>query len=123
MIEFIIEDLDLPLGNHEAFTGMLHMFIFQCQEAEMEKNEMGIEINRQILRYLVYGHGKKHIDQIDRANGSTPLIMACETTKDLTIIEILVDGGSDVNAVNKDNGMPLNIIKARLKQNPNDEGL
>lgn len=28
MIEFIIEDLDLPLGNHEAFTGMLHMFIY-----------------------------------------------------------------------------------------------
>jgi hypothetical protein len=45
-IEFIIEDLDLPLGDHEAFGGMLHMFIFQCQEAEMEKNEMGIEINR-----------------------------------------------------------------------------
>ena len=29
IIEFIIEDLDMPLG-HEAFEGYLHMFIFQC---------------------------------------------------------------------------------------------
>ena len=35
----------------------------------------------------------------------------------------MVDGGSDVNAVNKDNGMPLNIIKARLKNEPDDDGL
>ena len=48
-IAFIIEDLDLPLGDHEAFQGMLHMFIFQCQEAEMEKDELGIETNRLIL--------------------------------------------------------------------------
>jgi hypothetical protein len=27
IIEFIIEDLDLPLA-HEAFDGMIHMFIF-----------------------------------------------------------------------------------------------
>ena len=27
IIEFIIEDLDLPL-DHEAFKGMLHLFIF-----------------------------------------------------------------------------------------------
>ena len=63
------------------------------------------------------------MDPIDRSNGSTPLIVACETTRDLTIIEIIVDGGADVNAVNRDNGMPLNIIKARLKQHPEDEGL
>ena len=75
------------------------------------------------MRYLVFGYTKHYIDSIDRSNGSTPLIIACETTKDLTIIETLVDGGSDVNAVNKDNGMPLNIIKARLKQTPQDEGL
>jgi hypothetical protein len=28
LIEFMIEDLDLPLGNHEAFEGMLHLFVF-----------------------------------------------------------------------------------------------
>ena len=55
------------------------------------------------------------MDPIDRSNGSTPLIVACETTRDLTIIETIVDGGADVYAVNRDNGMPLNIIKARLK--------
>jgi hypothetical protein len=30
----------------------------------------------------------------------------------------LVDGGADVNAVNNDNGMPLNIVKKRLKNDP-----
>jgi hypothetical protein len=30
LIEFMIEDLDLPLGDQEAFQGMLHMFIYQC---------------------------------------------------------------------------------------------
>ena len=28
-LEFIIEDLDMPL-NHEAFDGFLHTFIFFC---------------------------------------------------------------------------------------------
>ena len=64
---------------------------------------------------MVFGYGRKLIDPIDRSNGSTPLIIACETTKDLTMIETIVDGGADVNAVNRDNGMPLNVIKARLK--------
>ena len=72
---------------------------------------------------MVHGFTKEHIDMIDKSNGSTPLIIACETSKDLVIIEILVDGGSDVNAVNRDNGMPLNIIKARMKNEPEDEDL
>ena len=29
-IEFMIEDLDMPL-NHETFDGLLHIFIFGCQ--------------------------------------------------------------------------------------------
>ena len=28
LIEFMIEDLDLPLGNQEAFEGMLQMFVY-----------------------------------------------------------------------------------------------
>ena len=72
---------------------------------------------------MVYGFGKDGVDKIDKANGSTPLIVACEVLTDLTIIEILVDGGSDVNAVNNDNGMPLNVIKARLKQDPDNYDL
>ena len=39
MIEFMIEDLDMPL-NHEAFDGLLHIFVFSCQEAEIEKDEL-----------------------------------------------------------------------------------
>lgn len=89
----------------------------------MNKDEDQIEVNRQIIRYMVHGFTKEHIDHIDKSNGSTPLIIACETTKDIVIIETLVDGGSDVNAVNRDNGMPLNIIKARLKNEPEDEEL
>ena len=114
MIDLIIEDLDTPL-DHEAFRGYLHGFIFNCQMAEMAKNELGIEINRQIVRYLIKGYGKGNLDQMDKANGSTPLIIACEVLTDLSIIENLVDHGADVNAVNNENGMPLNIIKQRLK--------
>ena len=119
----MIEDIDLPLGDQEAFQGMLHMFVYNCQEAEMEKNEDQIEVNRQVLRYIVHGFTKEHIDVPDKSNGSTPLIIACETSKDLVLIEVLVDGGSDVNAVNRDNAMPLNIIKARMKKEPEDEDL
>jgi hypothetical protein len=57
MIEFMIEDLDMPL-NHEAFDGLLHIFVFSCQEAEMEKDELQQELNRLILKYLVKGVGK-----------------------------------------------------------------
>ena len=38
-IEFMIEDCDMPL-NHEAFDGLLAFFVFSCQEAEMEKDEL-----------------------------------------------------------------------------------
>ena len=69
------------------------------------------------------GYGKGNIDTMDKANGSTPLIMACEYLKDLLIIEILVNAGADVNAVNNDNGMPLNIIKRKLKEDPENYDL
>jgi ankyrin repeat protein len=72
---------------------------------------------------MVHGFTKEYIDSVDKSNGSTPLIIACETSKDLVLIEILVDGGSDVNAVNRDNAMPLNVIKTRMKQQPEDEDL
>lgn len=122
VVEFIIEDLDMPL-NHEAFTGMFHLFIFQCQEAAKKKNELNIEINRQIIRYLCKGYGKGKIDMIDKSNGSTPLILACELLADPIIIETLVDGGADVNAVNCDDGMPLLVIKNRLKNEPDNYDL
>ena len=80
-------------------------------------------MNRQILRYLVKGFGKDNLDPTAKSDGSTPLIMACEFLKDHVIIEILVEAGADVNAVNVNNGMPLNIIKARLKKDPDDDEL
>ncbi len=40
---------------------------------------------------------------MDKANSSTPLINACEMLKDLIVIEILVDGGANINSVNNDN--------------------
>jgi hypothetical protein len=39
---------------------------------------------------------------MDKTNGSTALHLACELLRDLTIVEILVDGGADVNPVNND---------------------
>ena len=118
VVEFIMEELDMPMNN-EAFFGYLSAFIFACREAEMEHDETGKEINRQFVRYMMKGYGKGKIDQMDKANGSTPLIMACEHLTDLIIIETLVDwGGADVNAVNNDDGMPLNIVKKRLKDDP-----
>ena len=118
----MIEDCDMPL-NHEAFDGLLAFFVFSCQEAEMEKDELQQDINRLLLRYIVKGIGKESIDPIDKANGSTPLIMACEYLYDLQLIETLVDGGADVNAVNCDNGMPLNVVKARMKKDPDNYDL
>ena len=119
MIEFMIEDLQLPL-KHECFQGLFHIFLFQCQEAELENDEDAKEVNRQVVRYLTAGFGKPHLDQVDKANGSTPLIIACELLNDHQIVETLVDWGADVNAVNCDNGMPLNIIKNRLKKDPDN---
>ena len=89
----------------------------------MEKYELGQEVNRQVLRYMMVGFGKGNIDSMNKSDGSTPLIMACELLKDLIIIEILVNNGADVNAVNNDNGMPLNIIKRRLKDDPENYDL
>ena len=67
------------------------------------------------MRYLVKGFGPENLDYINKSDGSTPLMVACDLLTDLIMIETLVEHGADVNAVNCNNGMPLNIIKARLK--------
>ena len=70
------------------------------------------------------GYGKGCIDTIDKSNGSTPLILACELLADPIIIETLVEsGGADVNAVNCDDTMPLLAIKNRLKNEPDNYDL
>ena len=119
MIEFIIEELDMPL-NHEAFDGYLQTFLFMCQQAEMDNDDLAKDINRLTLAYLVKGYGRKHVDPIEKSTGATPLITACELLCDLQIVETLVEGGACVNAVDCKNGMPLNIIKAKLKKDPDN---
>ena len=44
---------------------------------------------------------------MDKMNSSTALHVACDMLCDPTIIEILVEGGADVNPVNMDGQMPL----------------
>jgi hypothetical protein len=58
---------------------------------------------------------------MNSANGSTPLHVACDSLRDLTIIEILVDGGADVNSVNNDDEMPLLLLRRRLQKDPENE--
>jgi hypothetical protein len=89
----------------------------------MEKDELAMDINRLILSYMVKGYGVEAVNSIEKVSGDTPLITACENLKDLRVIETLVEGGANVNAVNCNNGMPLNIIKARLKKDPDNYDL
>jgi hypothetical protein len=84
-LSFIIDEVDMPL-NHEAFDGFLHSFIFFCQEAEMEKDELKKDINRLVCSFLMKGFGKGSIDTIEHKTGVTPLISACELLSDPSII-------------------------------------
>ncbi|CDW81211.1 ankyrin repeat domain protein [Stylonychia lemnae] len=113
IITYIIDELEMSL-QHEAFEKYLHLYLFGCQEAEMENDDVGIEINREILRLLVKGKGKEGIDEVEKVSSSTPLIVACEHLHDLEMIKILVEAGADVNAVTSDDKMPLILIKERL---------
>ena len=57
LIEHIVEDMGLSI-NHQAFEGFFHTFIFMCTMAEAQNNEVDIEVNRQIVRYLAKATGK-----------------------------------------------------------------
>lgn len=80
-------------------------------------------MNREILKYLIRGKGKSEIDEQDNVNGSTPLMVACETLKDIEIMKLLIDGGADINSVNSDNKLPLTLVEARIESNPSDKDL
>jgi len=41
----------------------------------------------------------------------------------LTIIEVLVEAGADVNSVNNDDEMPLVLVRRRLKNDPENVNL
>lgn len=81
-LHFMIDDLDMPL-NHEAFTGTLMTFIWFCQDAEKDNDELTRDVNRLICQFLVKGFGKGNIDQIESSTGKTPLISACELLNDI----------------------------------------
>ena len=72
------------------------------------------------MKLLVEGKGKQGIDEGDNVNNSTPLMVACESLFDLECIQILVEGGADVNAVNNDDKLPLLLVKERKEKTPDD---
>ena len=41
-------------------------------------------------------------------------MVACEFLSDIELVKILCEAGSDVNSVDKDNKMPLSIVKERI---------
>jgi len=63
----MIEDLRVSL-DHEAFHKYLHLFLFGCQEADLESNpetqEAAWAANRELLKLLVIGKGNA-IDETD----------------------------------------------------------
>jgi len=60
---------------------------------------------------------------MDRLNGSTALHLACEHLTDLIIIETIIDGGADVNAVNSDDKLPIDYVRARMEKDPENYDL
>ena len=122
VIEYIIEDLEIDL-HHECFgNNLLHKFIHTCSMAERYDDEDMKEVNRQVVRYLVQGYARE-VDSMDKLNGSTALHLACEHLTDLVIIETLIDGGADVNAVNSDDKLPINYVRARMEKDPDNYDL
>ena len=67
MVRYMIEDLRVSL-DHEAFHKYLHLFLFGCQEADLESNpetqEAAWAVNRELLKLLVIGKGNA-IDETD----------------------------------------------------------
>jgi len=41
-------------------------------------------------------------------------MVACELLSDIDLVKILCEAGSDINSVDKDNKMPLSIVKERI---------
>ena len=70
-MEYIIDDLQMGL-KHEAFDKFLHIFLFNCQEAEMEEDLQKQLENIELLKVLIRGKEFK-IDEMDNINQSTPL--------------------------------------------------
>ena len=72
--------------------------------------------NIEILKVLIRGKEFK-IDEMDNINQSTPLLNACELLYNVEVVKVLVEyGEADVNCVNKDDAMPLKVVKERIKK-------
>lgn len=122
VIEFLIDDLEMSLRN-QCFEGFLHSFIRQCVEDEENEDDAEIEANQQIMRYLAKAAGKEGLDQMESITGNTVLHTACQFLNDFVIIDTLIQNGADVNAVREDDSLPLNIINAKLKLEPENSTL
>ena len=96
------------------------MFLFTCQWDEKNGKTDQYDVNRQIVGLLVEGYFG-NLGQKDRANGSTALHVACDLLNDIKIIQQIVNGGADINAVNNDSLTPLAIVKRRSLLEPENE--
>ena len=79
-----------------------------------------MDTNRVLCSLLMQGFGKGNVDAIEEITGSTPLTKACELLTDLSIIRMFVENDACVNAVDCKDRMPLSIIKARIKEDPDN---
>jgi ankyrin repeat protein len=60
---------------------------------------------------------------MERITGNTVLHTVCDVLTDYEMVEIVISNGADVNAVRNDDKLPLNIINAKLQQDPENETL
>jgi len=75
------------------------------------------------MRYLAKASGKEGLDQMESITGNTVLHTVCEFLNDFVMVETVISNGAEVNAVRNDDKMPLNIINAKLEQDPDNDTL
>ena len=81
IVEYIVEELDIKL-SHDCFYGYFHRVLKSCVEADESRDEVEMDVNRMIVRYLCTACDKDTIDQMDTTDGSTVLHVACEELSD-----------------------------------------
>jgi hypothetical protein len=59
ILGFLVDELEMSLDD-ESFNGFLHSFIMEASKEETD--EVGLEVNRQIIRFLAKAAGKQGVD-------------------------------------------------------------
>lgn len=59
ILGFLVDELEMSLDD-ESFHGFLHSFIMEASKEETD--ELGLEVNRQIIRFLAKAAGKQGVD-------------------------------------------------------------